>query len=76
MGILAYWFRGKFWIAPVVAKTTFLFGAAYVHIQDILINENLSPGNAGPVLFYDIAIPVIACALLFAHYRYGGLEDA
>jgi hypothetical protein len=75
LGILAFWFRGKFWIAPVVAQSTFLPGAATVHIQDVLINDNLNPGNAGPILFYDIAIPMIACGLLFAHYRYGGLED-
>ena len=76
LGILAFWFRGKFWIAPVVAQSTFLLGAATVHIQDVLINDNLNPGNAGPILFYDIAIPMIACCLLFAHYRYGGLKDA
>ncbi len=67
---------GGVWVAPVIAHSTFLLGAAYVHIQDILINDNLNPGNAGPILFYDIAIPMLACSLLFAHHLYGGLEDA
>ena len=39
-------------------------------------HSDIVPGNAGPILFYDIAIPMIACGLLFAHYRYGGLKDA
>jgi len=76
LGVLSLWFRGKFWIAPVVAQSTFLLGAAYVHIQDILISGNLAPGNAGAILFYDIAIPVLACSLLYIHYRQGGMDDA
>jgi len=75
LGILSMWFRGKFWIAPVVAQSTFLLGAAYVHIQDILVNTNLAPGNAGPILFYDIVVPVIACGLLFAHHRFGAMKN-
>jgi len=76
LGVLSMWFRGRFWVAPVVAQSTFLLGAAYVHIQDISVNANLAPGNAGPILFYDIVIPVIACGLLFAHYRFGGMKNA
>ena len=72
LGVLSYWHRGRFWLAPVIAQSTFLLGAAYVHIQDALLNDNLSPGNAGAVLFYDIAIPLLACSLLLAYYRQGG----
>ncbi len=71
LGVLCFWFRGAFWIAPVVAQSTFLLGAAYVHIEDALLNENFNPGNAGAVLFYDIAIPIVAWALLIAHRRLG-----
>ncbi len=74
VGILCIWFRGWFWLAPVVAGSVFGLGAAYVHIIDIIQRENLAAGNAGAVLFYDIAIPVIACGLLVAHVRLGGME--
>ena len=74
LGILCIWFRGWFWLAPVVSNSVFLLGAAYVHIIDIIEHENLAEGNAGPILFYDIAIPLIACGLLVAHVRLGGMD--
>jgi hypothetical protein len=73
LGILCIWIRGWFWLAPVVAQSVFLSGAAYVHIQDIIVHDNLAAGNAGAILFYDIVLPVIACSLFFAHYRMGGI---
>ncbi len=74
LGILCIWIRGWFWLAPVVAHSVFSLGAAYVHIIDIIERQNLAAGNAGAVLFYDVAIPVIACGLLLAHVRLGGMD--
>ena len=74
LGILSIWFRGSFWLAPIVARSVFLLGAAYVHIEDILVHDNLSAGNAGPVLFYDIAVPILAIGLLVTYWRQGGFE--
>jgi hypothetical protein len=76
LGILCIWIRGWFWLAPVVANSVFLLGAASVHIIDIIERENLAPGNAGAILFYDIAMPVIACGLFVAHVRLGGMDRA
>ena len=76
VGILCIWIRGWFWLAPVIGQTVFLLGAAYVHIQDIALHDNLSPGNAGSVLFYDIAMPLVGCALFFLHYRFGGIPSS
>ncbi|MDA7858865.1 hypothetical protein OAK98_00990 [Mariniblastus sp.] len=70
LGILSLWIRGNFWIAPVVAQSTFLLGAAGVHIQDLLERGNFAAGNAGPILFYDIFVPLVASALLVLHLRY------
>ena len=70
LGILSLWIRGNFWIAPVVAQSTFLLGAAGVHIQDLLEHGNFAAGNAGPILFYDIFVPLVASALLVLHLRY------
>ncbi|MDA7880534.1 hypothetical protein N9B31_08905 [Mariniblastus sp.] len=70
LGILSLWIRGNFWIAPVVAQSTFLLGAAGVHIQDLLEDGNFAAGNAGPILFYDIFVPLVASALLVLHLRY------
>ena len=75
LGILSIWFRGWFWLAPIVSRSVFLLGAAGIHIQDIVENGNLSPGSAGPVLFYDIAVPILTAAL-FADYIRGHPERA
>ena len=71
LGILCIWFRGPFWIAPVVSNTVFGLGAGYVHVREIVEHANYSPGNAGPVLFVDIAIPLLAIVLLRHHLRGG-----
>ena len=72
VGILCIWFRGWFWLAPIVARSVFLLGAAYVHLEDIRVHGNLSAGNAGPVLFYDLAVPLLAIGLFVAYIRTGG----
>lgn len=74
LGVLSIWLRGLFWIAPVVGHSVFLLGAAYVHIREIVEKGNLNPGNAGPILFMDIGIPIIVISLLIAHIRMGGLK--
>ena len=76
LGVLSIWLRGWFWLAPIVSRSTFLLGAAYVHIVDIQAHGNFSPGNAGPVLFYDIVVPLIAVSLFVAYVRLGGIPGS
>ena len=73
LGILSIWLRGWFWLAPVLSRSVFLLGAAYVHIADIVAHGNMSPGNAGPILFYDIVVPFAAIGLFIAYARQEGL---
>jgi len=73
LGILSIWLRGWFWLAPVVSRSVFSLGAGYVHISDILVNDNMSPGNAGAILFYDIGVPFVAIGLFIAYARQEGL---
>ena len=69
LGILCIWFRGWFWLSPIVSRSVFLLGAAGIHIRDILETGNMSPGNAGPVLFYDIAVPLLTAGLFAAYAK-------
>ena len=69
LGILSIQFRGTFWVAPVVTNSVFGLGAAFVHLREIFEHSNYSPGNAGPVLFLDIVVPVVAIALLVGYLR-------
>jgi len=76
LGFLCIWLRGNFWVATVIATSVFLLGAAYGHIQQILVARNYAPGNAGPVLYYDILLPLVMIALLIAHERIGKRDEA
>ncbi len=66
LGILSFWFRGGFWTATIIGSAVFGWGAAYIHIRDIMLYGNMSPGNAGWPLYLDIVMPVVMLALLFS----------
>ncbi len=65
VGLLA--FRGSYGlrIGAVVGPAMFLLGAAGGHIYQMIVAKNFSPGNAGPVLYTDIAVPIIGFVLLY-----------
>lgn len=55
------------WAAKLVANTphvVFLLGAGIVHIVDIVETGNMAFGNAGPILWSDLYLPVVAVVLL------------
>ena len=65
LGILCIWIRGNFWIATGIGSSIFALGAAYGHIRDIMVNQNLALYNAGPILWVgDILIPLLILSLL------------
>jgi hypothetical protein len=65
VGFLA--FRGSFdvRVAAIVGPACFLLGAAGGHILEILRTGNLAPGNAGVILYTDIALPLVGFTLLW-----------
>lgn len=69
LGITCIWLRGNYWIATVIAATTFLWGAAYGHIMDIIVHGNYASGNAGGALYDDILVPLITIVLLAAYMQ-------
>lgn len=69
LGILCIWLRGLWWWATAVGMAVFLWGAAYGHIRDIIVNQNYAPGNAGVILYLDILIPAIHLILLVIYSR-------
>jgi hypothetical protein len=76
LGALCIWLRGTFWLAPAIGFPIFLYGAAYVHLRDIAAHGNLSPGNAGIPLVFDLLIPTIVLGLCVAYARLGGFRSA
>ncbi len=70
-GILSFLLRhtewqNGFWLATIVVTTVFLGGAFSVHVADIKKSGNTNPGNAGPVFFADILVPVVLWVLFLA----------
>lgn len=66
-GLLCIWYRDNLWTGVVIVKSIFLYGAAYVHIQDIIVNHNNSVSNTGSVLIGDILFPSILLVLLIVY---------
>jgi hypothetical protein len=56
-------------VAVAIAASCFLVGAGIGHVQDIMAYDNLTPGNAGPILVTEFLTPVVVLALLIASSR-------
>jgi hypothetical protein len=76
LGLLCIWIRGHFWTATCLGFSTFLLGAGVVHLHERGTRHNLAPGNAGPVLYLDLLLPVLMLALLFICNRRETRKDA
>ena len=70
MGALAIWLRGFYWVALAVGKATFLYGAAFIHIKDLL-RGNTAPGNAGftVLVWGDMLVPTAILIVTIAYAR-------
>jgi uncharacterized protein DUF6790 len=53
-----------------------LLGDAVVHVSAIILANNLSPNNAGPALYSDIATPRFTIALLMTVRRHALSQGA
>jgi hypothetical protein len=69
LGFLA--FRGSFdmRLAAVIGPAAFLWGAAFVHLREMIAVGKHAPGNAGPILYTDIMIPIIGITLLWLEHK-------
>jgi len=68
-GLIAFKHNLSFRLATFIPPALFLWGAAGGHIYQIIKFHNLSPGNAGTILWTDIFFPLIGFGLLFAQWK-------
>lgn len=61
--VLCIWFRDRYWLAIVLVATVSLWGDAFGHIHQAVVNDNHDPDNTGPVLYADILFPLVAIVL-------------
>lgn len=67
VGIFGYWFQSV-WFGAILGITVFLWGAAYTHAVDMYRAKNFSPGNAGPIFYLDILIPLTLWICVLIHF--------
>lgn len=63
------WVRDNVIQGVAIAKSIFWYGAAFVHIQDIVVHENFSPLNTGVILAGDIIYPTLLLTLIYLLYK-------
>lgn len=64
LGLFCVRFRDGFWAATAIGWSTFMLGAAEVHLHQIHIDQPYAPGNAGAILYFDLLAPALVLALL------------
>lgn len=62
--LIAIWLRGHMITALVISKSIFWYGAAFVHIRDVVVNNNYEPLNIGTTLVGDIIFPTVFLTML------------
>lgn len=68
-GLISFRSKIAFRAATIIVPALFLWGAAGVHLYQMITAHNFEPGNAGMIFWTDILIPVVAFLLLWLHYR-------
>ncbi len=64
LGILSFFIRDNFLVATVIGASVMLFMMGIGHVLDLKKNRNISPYNAGSVVWFDLMIPVAMIVLL------------
>ena len=67
--VASFWRDLSFKAAVVLVNAIFLLGDAYGHVKQMIVAENLAPGNAGTPFFSDIILPLLTVALLIVARR-------
>lgn len=71
VGLLA--FKGSFdlRLAAILGPACFLWGAAGVHVYEMISAHNFAPGNAGVIFYSDILVPIVGFIFLWLQRRAG-----
>lgn len=70
VGLIAPWKSIQMRFAAILPVACFLWGAAGVHIQSMIIERNFAPGNAGVIFWTDLLVPLIGLTFLWLQNRY------
>lgn len=63
LGVIASGFGDEFTLATIIAFSVFYLGAAVGHVREMVTHRNFKAGNAGPIFFFDVLVPVYLIVL-------------
>ncbi|AFR50143.1 MULTISPECIES: DUF6790 family protein [Gordonia] len=63
LGVIASGFGDEFTLATIIAFSVFYLGAAVGHVREMVIHRNFKAGNAGPIFFFDVLVPIYLIVL-------------
>lgn len=59
LGVISYWIRGHFWDAVVLGFSILMLGCFVGHLHEYFENDNISPYNMGPIIWFnDLFLPI------------------
>ena len=64
LGVLSFFIRDNFLVATVIGGSVMIFFMGIGHVLDIRKSKNISPYNAGSVVYFDLLLPVVMIVLL------------
>ena len=67
-GLFVFRFGREYWLSLIIVVSTFLWGAAFVHVKHMLLSQSFAISNVSPILYVDIFLPVILWILIAQHY--------
>ena len=67
--LLCVRFRDRYWLAILIVAAISLWGDAYGHIHQEIVNDNHDPDNTGAILYADIVFPLVGLALYAVRER-------
>lgn len=70
LGISSFWFRKMYWLATALAYAVFLYGAALVHISEMMNNNNYAQLNSGFFLWFsDVIVPTLLLITVLVYLK-------
>jgi len=63
LSMLTFFYRKEFILSTIIATTIWEWGNSIGHIHSYLKDTNVSPGNTGWALYFDILLPLISIFL-------------
>ena len=64
LGVLSFFIRDNFLVATVIGASIMFFFMGIGHVLDIRKSRNISPYNAGSIVYFDLLLPVAMILLL------------